>query len=345
MTNRCSDGCSLDGHSTNVAVVAYRRPEHLRRCLEALSLNTESSDTKLTVFVDGPRFPSEEDLVNRVAAVAESFTNFRELQIVRRSRNLGLSRSVIDAVDSSLEERDGVIVLEEDLIVSRFFLRFMNEAIELYRNEDSVASIHGYIYPVQQSLPETFFLLGADCLGWATWRSAWSLFEIDGQALLDRFEGASERTRSLFDFNNSYPYLRMLQSQVAGENDSWAIRWYASAFLADRLTLYPGQSLVFHGGSDGSGTNAGTTKVLDVDVTQDAIVLSVIPIEDHQGARLSFETYFRRARSPSVTAKRAATIPVNRLTLFRISSVRRVLRSALRVMGRAVAASQRLLKS
>lgn len=295
---RQADGAGIE-RPANVAIIAYRRPVHLRRCLEALSANIESKDTAVTVYVDGPRSREERETVDYVAAVAESFTALPELRIVRRSSNLGLSRSIIGAVEASLEERDNIIVLEDDLIVSPYFLRYMNDSINRYRNEPRVASVHGYVYPVDGHLPETFFLRGADCLGWATWRSAWTHFEPDEKVLLTRLESAADEIRELFDFNGAYPYLRMLCAQVAGRIDSWAIRWYASAFLADKLTLYPGRSLVLHAGSDGSGTNVGATDVFDVELTPNPIVPSEIPLEDDERARLAFEEYFRRVRRSS----------------------------------------------
>lgn len=304
------------GLPTNVAVVAYRRPDHLRRCLEALSRNAEAPSTRLTVFVDGPRSDSEEIVINHVASVAKSFTTFGELHVIRRDHNLGLSRSVTDAVAASLRDSDTVIVLEDDLIVSPYFLRYMNEAIQLYKEDARVASIHGYVYPVDEELPETFFLRGADCLGWATWRSAWSHFEADGRVLLNRLEMLPEQSRELFEFNSSYPYLRMLRSQIEGQNDSWAIRWYASAFLAERFTLYPGRSLVFHAGSDGSGTNVGTTDVFDVDMTQKPVNVKLLAIEEDRGARYAFEAYFRRTRASSSSnqsPKNVAGILANQL--------------------------------
>jgi hypothetical protein len=65
---------------------------------------------------------------------------------------------------------------------------------------------------------------------------------------------ASGLTRK-FDFEGSYPYLKMLKDQIKGRNNSWAIRWYGSAFLAEKLTLHPAVSLVQNIGLDGSGTH------------------------------------------------------------------------------------------
>ena len=81
-----------------------------------------------------------------------------------------------------------------------------------------------------------------DCWGWATWKRGWDLFEEDGQKLL---KGLKNRNyMKLFNFNNSYDYVGMLQKQIAGENDSWAIRWYASTFLKNKLGFFSGTSLV-----------------------------------------------------------------------------------------------------
>ena len=152
-----------------------------------------------------------------------------------------------------LEKYDGVIVLEDDLLTSRHFLKYMNNALKIYEKDDEVVSIHGYIYPVKKPLTETFFLKGADCWGWGTWKRGWKLFEADGSKLLKEIE--DRQLIKEFDFTGSYPYTEMLRDQIAGRNNSWAIRWYASAFLKNKLTLYPGKSLVFNAGFDGGGTH------------------------------------------------------------------------------------------
>jgi len=105
-----------------------------------------------------------------------------------------------------------------------------------------VGSIHGYWYPVDRQVPETFFLRGASCWGWATWSRAWQLFEGDGRQLLAELERQGLTHR--FDLDGAMAYTRMLKDQIAGKNNSWAIRWHAAMFLAGRLQLSPGTSLV-----------------------------------------------------------------------------------------------------
>ena len=129
-----------------------------------------------------------------------------------------------------------VIVLEDDLECSPF-LQFMNRALDVYADDHRVISISGYIYPIKGDFTGDVFLRGADCWGWATWKRGWDLFRSDGNALLSELQ--SRQLSAAFDFDGSYPYTEMLTDQVNGKNDSWAIRWYASAFLWEscRFTL------------------------------------------------------------------------------------------------------------
>jgi hypothetical protein len=68
---------------------------------------------------------------------------------------------------------------------------------------------------------------------------------------------ADSNLRKKFDLGNSYPYWNMLRRQVAGEVDSWAIRWWLCVFLAGGLSVFPRSSLVTNIGFDGSGTHCG----------------------------------------------------------------------------------------
>src|SRR3546814_2340788 len=90
--------------------------------------------------------------------------------------------------------------------------------------------------------PYTTLFRSADCWGWATWRRAWGGFNPDGRALLSELE--RRHLVHHFDFDGSFPYTEMLRNQISGKNNSWAVRWQASCYLADKLTLYPGRSLV-----------------------------------------------------------------------------------------------------
>ena len=143
-------------------------------------------------------------------------------------------------------------------------------------------------------MPETFFLRGADCWGWATWKRGWDLFEPDGEKLLAGIN--AQNIRKEFNYDGSYDLVGMLYSQIKGKIDSWAIRWYASAFVKNKLTLYPGESLVLNIGNDGSGTHCGTTEMFTSRLTKYELKLVKIAVFESSEARSAVVDYFHSNR-------------------------------------------------
>jgi hypothetical protein len=276
-----------------VVLFAYNRPDHTRQVLEALSKNPEAGETDLYVYIDGPKPEADSDVLSKINAVRSLVRECNwcgVVNIIESPKNKGLAQSIIDGVTEVVSRHGRVIVLEDDLVCSSSFLRFMNDFLNVYESDESVISATGYVYPVESDLPETFFLRGADCWGWATWKRGWDLFESNGQKLLDILE--SEGRCSDFDFNESYPYTKMLRDQIAGLNSSWAIRWYASAFLNDKLTLYPGRSLIQNIGNDGSGIHCAQTKHLDVELDNNCPRVGDMDVCENLQARAAFHAFF-----------------------------------------------------
>jgi hypothetical protein len=228
----------------------------------------------LIVFSDGGKSADDQLLVNKVRNFIDSIRGFKSVTLHKRPYNFGLAKSIIEGVTQVFNEYDSIIVLEDDLVTSPYFLSYMNTALNLFKNDDRVISIHGYAYPVQTELPEVFFLRGADCWGWATWRRGWSIFNPDGQVLLNELQ--RRNLQKDLDFQGGYGFTQMLRDNINCKNDSWAIRWHVSAFLAGKLTLHPGRSLVQNIGNDGSGTHCGGTGIFDVSLSPTPINLSLI---------------------------------------------------------------------
>jgi len=281
-----------------IVLFVYNRHEHTRRTVEALQKNFLAEESELFIFSDGPKNESDSIKVLEVRNYIKTISGFNSVHIIERKQNLGLAKSIIEGVAKILDSHEKIIVLEDDLLSSPYFLQYMNEALDLYKNEEKVISIHGYVYPIEsklkKKLPETFFLKGADCWGWATWKRGWDLFEPDGKKLLEELE-RRDLLRE-FDFDGSYPYSNMLRRQIAGQNDSWAIRWYASAFLRGKLTLYPRESLIQNIGLDNSGTHAGNSYLKETALAKVKIEISRIPAEENVTAKKILAKYFKSAK-------------------------------------------------
>ncbi|MEJ2882470.1 glycosyltransferase family 2 protein [Pedobacter sp. GR22-6] len=255
-----------------IVLFAYNRLDHTKQVINALANNVFAQDSEFHIYSDAARDAEAKPQVDEIRKYLASVSGFKKVHIHLREQNLGVDANVISGVTEIIEVYGKVIVLEDDLVTSPWFLKYMNEALEFYEQEEEVISIHGYVYPVTQPLKEVFFLKGADCWGWATWKRGWELFEPDGKQLLDAIE--QRGLGAAFDFNNTYPYLQALREQAAGETTCWDIRWYAAAFLGEKLTLYPGRSLVKNIGLDGTGTHCGDSSSHDV-----VLAATPVPIE------------------------------------------------------------------
>lgn len=277
-----------------IALFVYNRPEHTRRTVESLKQNKWAAESDLIIYSDAPKSEAQAGKVGEVREYIRRIDGFKSVTVIERETNFGLATSIIDGVTAIVKKYGRIIVLEDDMVTAPYFLSYMNEALELYADDDRVVSIHGYVYPVGRSLPDAFFLLGADCWGWATWSRGWACFNSDGQFLLDELK--RRKLVRAFDYNGAYPFSEMLENQIKGENDSWAVRWYASAFLADKLTLYPGRSLVHNIGSDNSGTHCGDSSGYDTELSTTAINLNGVEVKASQEGIKAFEAFFRRGK-------------------------------------------------
>lgn len=286
-----------------ILLFAYNRPKHVERAIASLLRNEEVAASDLYVFSDAAKTAEDVEAVARVRKVISGIQGFGSVHVVEREENLGLARSIIEGVTSIVNRYGRVIVLEDDLVVSPYFLRFMNDALETYKDESRVGHIQACDFVRSPALPDTFLIKWTGSWGWATWQRAWKLFNPDGQELLDRLR--EQKLTKQFDFNGKYGFTRMLRQQTQGKNNSWAIRWNASLFLADVLSLNVGRSLVSNEGLDGSGTHS-------VSLDPYRSVLSMSPIEVHpispvvenMEARRAYERYYGRTNSKWAKAKR-----------------------------------------
>lgn len=279
-----------------IALFVYKRPWHTRQTVEALLANELAAESDLIIFADGAKSDKDAGAVQEVREYIHSISGFQSLRINEQSVNQGLANSVIAGVTEVVNEFGQIIVLEDDMLTSPYFLSYMNDALEMYKSEDKVISIHGYMYPVKEKLPEMFFLCDPGCWGWATWKRGWDLFEPSGEKLLAQL--CTQKQKKHFDFNNSFPFYKMLKDQVKGKVDSWAIRWYASAFLHDKLTLWSGKSLVQNIGMDNSGSHCGNQKEFNVELWKKNINISKIVISESNASRFYFSKYFRTIKIP-----------------------------------------------
>ena len=281
-----------------VLLFTFNRLSHLQKTINSLKKNHLSKRTELIIFSDGPKDTKDTEKINQVRKYISKIDGFKKIKIYKRKKNFGLSKNIILGINQVFKKFESIIVIEDDLILDKFILNYMNEGLSFFKNNNSVASIHSYIYPIKfnKDIDEYFFLKGSDCWGWATWKRAWKNFEIRGSKLKKIID--LNNLKEQFNFNNSYDYYQMLIDQINGKNDSWAIRWYASTFVKNMYTLYPSKSFVKNIGTDGSGTHGGgkTGIYNNKNLRKNYVSIKSKKIElfENYVAKKSIENYFNK---------------------------------------------------
>lgn len=279
-----------------ILLFVYNRPSHTRQLIESLQANKEAAESPLIIYSDAARDDAARAAVEEVRQFIHSISGFGSVEIIERTENWGLAQNIIDGVSTQIERYGRVIVLEDDLLVAPYFLRFMNDALDLYEDEPRIGHIQACDFTQDATLPDTFLIKWTGSWGWATWKRAWKHFNPDGKALLQQLE--ERKLTRTFDFNGTYRFTRMLRRQTEGKNNSWAIRWNASLFLADILSLNVGRSLVQNNGFDGTGTNCGGGGLYNSTLWLKPLPIERnIPIEENQEARRCFARYYHRTNN------------------------------------------------
>jgi GT2 family glycosyltransferase len=276
-----------------IVLFTYNRLWHTKQTVEALQNNLYAEESNLFIFSDGPKTEKDEPKVKEVREYLKTIKGFKNIEIIERDRNWGLANNIIDAVTNIVNEHGRIIVLEDDIVTSPYFLKYMNEALNRYEDKERVMHISGYMYPIRtDGLPDTFFLRFTPCWGWATWKRAWRYFERNPKKqvkLLNRKQIMD------FNFNNSVDFWDQLISNLEGKLYTWAIFWYLTVYLNNGLSLFPRDSLTRNIGADGSGTH-GSYRADVIDVTLSGKDSWTFPekIEEDQLVRERLEEHFSR---------------------------------------------------
>src|SRR5438552_771470 len=112
-----------------IVLFVYNRLHHAQRAVEALRRNDLAGESELLVYSDGAGNDADRTQVEKVRAYLNTVRGFKSVRIIEREKNFGLAGSVIGGLTEVFESYEEAIVLEDDLVTSPFFLRFMNEAL------------------------------------------------------------------------------------------------------------------------------------------------------------------------------------------------------------------------
>jgi SAM-dependent methyltransferase len=289
-----------------VLLFVYNRLYHTRQTVEALQKNFLASDSELFVYSDGGNSTQDKTKVQEVRDYVRNIKGFKEIKIIERENNWGLASSIVDGVTKTINKYGKVIVLEDDLVTSPFFLKFMNDSLTFYENKKKVWHVSGWNYPISGGDESDVFLWRVmNCWGWATWSDRWSFFDKDTGRLINSFTSEDKKS---FNLDGADNFFGQMLANKQGKLDTWAVFWYATIFKNNGLCLNPVRTYVENIGLDGSGencakTNLFTTKYNEVsdyeftsDIQENASFVEKIKEYYLMNKKTKFEVFFDWAR-------------------------------------------------
>ena len=245
-----------------IVLFVYNRLEHTKKTVQALQKNELSKESTLYIYSDGPKNNNSEEEVLRLRSYLKEIKGFKEIIIIERDRNYGLANSVINGVDEVIKKHGKVIALEDDLITSTFFLRYMNDALDFYKKNDKIFSVTGFSFSreflqMTKNHQNIYFHYRPMSWSWGTWSDRWEKVDWDIKDYHSFIRNKKERK----EFSKGGKDLfAMLKYQLEGFIDSWYIRWTYGAFKFKMYTVYPVKSFINNIGHDDSGVHGRKEK-------------------------------------------------------------------------------------
>jgi len=273
-----------------IVLFVYNRSWHTQETVETLKKNELASESELFIYSDAPKTKQNKAQVKEVRDYIHSIVGFKKVTIIERDKNWGLADSIIDGVTTIVNQYGKIIVMEDDLVTSPFFLKYMNDALSYYQNIDTVFHISAYVYPIHdEGLEDTFFVKPTTCWGWATWEESWGYYKKDSDLYLQNF---SKKMVKDFNLNGAYKYFDQIKLNQTNDLNTWAIFWYASAYVNNGLSLHPKRSFVKNIGHDGEGVNCVESLEFDVELVDKYNITFTNNIFENVKARVAFQEFF-----------------------------------------------------
>lgn len=278
-----------------IVLFVYNRPLHTQRTVEALQKNEHAHESDLIIYSDEAKKETDRVHVDAVRTYIRSIAGFKSVTIIEQSENKGLAASIIRGVTDTVNRYGRVIVLEDDIVTSPYFLRFMNDALDHYENEKKVWHISGWNYPIDgKDIGDVFLWRLMNCWGWATWADRWAHFEKDPQKCVDTF---SKEDIHRFNLDGAENFFGHIRANIEGTLNTWAIFWYATIFKNNGLCLNPRQTFVQNIGVDGSGMNCDSHDNFDGTIAKSYNIVFQAEMTENKIALDRVREFYKKKRS------------------------------------------------
>lgn len=229
---------------TPIALFVFNRPKLTEKIFERIR---DAKPKKLLLIADGPRKhkvnESEKcelarEIVSHVDWKCEIIKNFSEI-------NLGCKKRLSSGIDWVFTQVEEAIILEDDCLPELDFFRFCDVMLHKYRHDSRVMSITGTntLIDWKSSKRSYHFSRYTSIWGWATWKRAWNLYDVEIN-LWNEDENKLSIKNVLKNPQVFRKWEKSFNSITTGSVDTWDWQWQFALFMNSGLTIVPSKNLV-----------------------------------------------------------------------------------------------------
>ena len=269
-----------------IILFAYNRPWHTEQVLNALKSNELADQSHLIIFVDGPKDNATSEQIQKIEEVKQLVHKDNwcgKVDYHFAEQNIGCRNSIIQGITKVLHQYPAAIILEDDIVTSKYFLKYMNLALKFYNNYPSVFSISAFNLS-EKSIPipkdyayDVYVSLRQLNWGWGTWANRWQLVNWD-KSQIPNFMLSTKQVEA---FNRGGDDLsRMLLEEFEEQSQAWDIQFSFAQFCNHAVSIVPCFSYTQNIGLDNSGTHTldKTGGLFETDLSKSAPEPKFLPI-------------------------------------------------------------------
>lgn len=244
--------------STPIVFLIYRRPSLTQQVFNEIA---KAKPQYLFVVADGAKTPEDEERCQATRAIIKQVNWDCEVKTNYADKNMGLRLRISSGLNWVFEQVERAIILEDDCVPHPTFFRFCEEILEKYQDDEQVMHISGdnFGYKRPTGIHDSYyFSMYAHVWGWATWRRAWSKYDVN----MDSWGNETTRQQILSTFHSvrQQRYWSKIWDGIRnGIIKTWDYQWMYACIKNHGLSIMPYENQISNIGIGAEGTNTKNT--------------------------------------------------------------------------------------
>lgn len=229
-----------------VLYLVFNRPGFTIKSFDSLR---KAKPTKLYIAADGPRInkTGEYELTQSVRRIATQVDWECEVKLLFNESNKGCKCAVSSAIDWFFENEEYGIIIEDDIVLSQSFFHFCDELLLRYKDDNRIGMISACNLTADKySFSHSFgYSNYAHIWGWATWRRAWRMYDVDMQTWTDGVDLRVQFPKFKdYGFLFSRYWTNIFDDVKNKVINTWDYQWMYTMWRFNMMSIVPRVNLV-----------------------------------------------------------------------------------------------------